>query len=53
MEFNDPQNVTMAALTLAVPLCKLDFDLPATNPLAIQIVESVLSVTDIFECGQC
>lgn len=35
--------------TLAVSLGKLDLDLTSTNPFAVQVVEGVFCIPDIFE----
>ena len=35
--------------TLAVSLGELDLDLTAADPLAVQVVESVLRVADVLE----
>lgn len=41
--------VFISKLTLSISLCKLDLDLTSTHPFSVQIVQSVLCVTDIFE----
>lgn len=51
-EWEGNEHYKVSTLTLSVTLGKLDFNLPATNPLPVQAVKSIFCITHIFKYAE-